>query len=181
MGSEMCIRDSIAAAPAAPSAAPAAAVAAVVPKPPPPKPAEPPELLALVAVPLPTRGVHELAALSDSEALGPIVEMQVPAGLPSAYHPVVNVRPVPRPVACKAVRSRDAKEEKITISCANNGKVAQNVSMTIDAVGLSGVPSADQGKAGWTVGPGKTRQIAVLTTVSRPTRVDIFFTHEAQH
>lgn len=179
----------VAAAPAAPAAAAvpkAAAVAAApavvaAPKPAsPPKPAEPPELLALATAPLPVREVHTLAAMSDADVIGPIVEMQVPTGGPSGRHPVVNTRPVARPVACKAVRSRDAKDEKITVSCANSSAVTQRVAMTMEAVGLSGVPTPEEGKAGWTIGAGKTRQIAVLTTVGRPTRVEIFFTHEAQ-
>ncbi|MES2424735.1 MAG: hypothetical protein V4562_09910 [Pseudomonadota bacterium] len=133
---------------------------------------------------LPNREVAALLALSDAAALGPIVEMPVPPSSGSlAYTPVLTARPAPpppRPVHCKAVRSREAGEEKIAISCGNTGKVAQAVFLQIDAMGMDGVPPPAESKSGFVLPPGKTRQLAMLTTVARPAKVDIYFTHEAR-
>jgi len=85
--------------------------------------------------------------------------------------------PAPRPVALQGGAQRDAGEEKIAISCGNNGKTLQTVFLQIEAVGLAGLPTPEQVRAGFPLPPGKTRQLVTLTAVSRPTRVDIFFTH----
>lgn len=160
------------AAPATPPPATAAAPAPAAPKPPPE-----PEL-PLQA--LPSRHVATVQALSDAEALGPIIEKPVPDGGDAPRAVYVSRPPPPpaaRPVHCKAVRSRDAGEEKIAISCGNNGKTLQTVFLQIEAVGLAGLPTPEQVRAGFPLPPGKTRQLVTLTAVSRPTRVDIFFTH----
>ncbi len=160
----------------APLAATPPAPAVVASAPAAPKPPPEPEF-PLQA--LPSRQVAGVQALSDAEALGPIIEKPVPDG-GDAPHAIYVSRPPPppaRPVYCKAQRSRNAGEEKIAISCGNTGKTAQTVFLQIEAVGLDGVPGPEQARSGYTLRPGQNRQLITLTAVSRPTRVDIFFTH----
>lgn len=162
--------------PPASAPAPAPVVVASAPKPP-PEPEFPVQSL-------PSRHVATVQALSDAEALGPIIEKPVPDGGDAPRAVYVSRPPPPpaaRPVHCKAVRSRDAGEEKIAISCGNNGKTLQTVFLQIEAMGLAGLPTPEQVRAGFPLPPGKTRQLVTLTAVSRPTRIDIFFTHETRH
>lgn len=137
----------------------------------------------LPAQALPSWRVAHVAALSDTDALGPIVERPVPHGS-DAHRPSVFVATKPpappRTVSCKAERTRQGFDEKITVSCNNNGKQTQTVFLQIDAVGLAGLPSPAEARAGYPIPPGKSRTLATLTTVSRPSRADIAFTHEAR-
>lgn len=133
---------------------------------------------------LPTWRVAPVAALSDAEALGPIVERPVPHGSnahrPSVFTGAKPTAPPARTVSCKAERTRQGLDEKITVSCNNNGKQTQTVFLQINAVGLAGLPSPDEVRAGYPIPPGKSRTLATLTTVSRPARADIAFTTEAR-
>lgn len=131
---------------------------------------------------LPNWQVTTVAALSDTEALGPIVERPIPegSGAPHAVYLPRPPPPPPRPVQCKAVRSREAGDEKIAISCGNTGKQPQTVFLQIDVTGMTAVPSAAEAKAGFALPAGSNRRLVTLTTVSRPARAEIFFTHEAR-
>lgn len=166
---------------ATPTATPTAAAKPATTAPASPSAARPAET-ELPLQTLPSWQVTHVAALSDAEALGPIVERPVPHGS-DAYRPSVFVatKPptTPRTVNCKAERSRQGLDEKISIGCSNSGKQTQTVFLQIDAVGLSGLPSPQEAKAGYPLAPGKSRTLVTLTTVSRPSRVDIAFTHEA--
>lgn len=157
------------------------------PPPPPPPPAPAPVALpapveAEPSVPrqaLPTRYMVSVTALSDADALGPVVEMPVPTSGGTTQHAHAPTgRPIAAPsVRCKAVRSRDAVEEKITISCRNTDRRTQTVFLQVNATGMSGVPSASRGHV---LAPKGERVLATLVTIHRPALAEIWYTHQPQ-
>lgn len=127
---------------------------------------------------LPTRYMVSVTALSDADELGPVVEMQVPPGGAMAQRgdTTATRKPQPLPVRCKAVRSRDAVEEKITISCRNTSRRTQTVFLQIKATGMSGVPSSNKGHD---LAPKVERVLATLVTTHQPAWTEIWYTHQA--
>lgn len=160
---------------------------ACVHTPPPPPPAPPPVAIPAPVEPepsmprqaLPTRYMVSVTALSDADAMGPVVEMQAPPGGAMAQRGDTTASRLtqPLPVRCKAVRSRDAVEEKITISCRNTSRQTQTVFLQINAAGMSGVPSATKGHA---LAPKVERVLATLVTTHQPAWTEIWYTHQAR-
>ena len=164
------------------------ALGACVHAPPPPPPAPPPVATPAPVEPepsvprqaLPSRYMVSVTALSDSDAIGPVVEMPVPPGgaMSQRGNTTISRQIQPPTVRCKAVRSRDAVEEKITISCRNTGRRAQTVFLQITATGMSGVPSSTNGHA---LAPKVERVLATLVTTHQPAWTEIWYTHQARN
>lgn len=129
---------------------------------------------------LPTRYMVSVTALSDADAIGPVREMPVPpGGTPARRAQTPSARPAAAPsVRCQAVRSRDAVEEKITISCRNTDRRTQTVFLQVQATGMSGVPLATQGHV---LVPKAERVLATLVTTHRPALAEIWYTHQARN
>ncbi len=182
----------------APSARPTPPPAPHAPSPPPDTGASVPHQA------LPTRLMVTVEALSDADALGPIVDMPVPNGVPQPERPrrksaTPPVAVVPPSVRCQAVRrrdpiadsqlgahalraidkARDAVVETITISCRNHSHRSHIVQLTIDAIGMSGLPDAAAHPHGHRIAPRSERRLATLVATSRPARADIWYTHKA--
>lgn len=166
------------------------ALGACVHAPPPPPPAPPPVATPAPVEPepsvprqaLPTRYMVSVTALSDADAIGPVVEMPVPPGGAMAQRGDGTAsRPIQPPtVRCKAVRSRDAVEEKITISCRNAGNRAQTVFLQITATGMSGVPTPAAATKGHVLAPKVERVLATLVTTHQPAWTEIWYTQQAR-
>ncbi|MES2424736.1 MAG: hypothetical protein V4562_09915 [Pseudomonadota bacterium] len=124
---------------------------------------------AVVAEPAPVATQAPLQA----EALPPARPLP-PAAAPTAKKPV-PVPPVVRDVGCRSQRSGKGDDEKTTISCTNNSKIAQTVFLRIHAIGVSGIPTLASEKSGSRLGPGETRTLATLSVISRPSSVNFSY------